>query len=441
MKKNTKDTGLLMMNSKTFLTVAGILALILMAMPPALKADDTELQALRKQLAALSQRLDQLEASNNELQQANDELQQSSKRATVSLADINEKTMAVAEQVEKSANTSSWTDNISMKGDFRLRYEGIDEQGKDKRRRNRIRARASIIGNVAEQGEVGIGLASGGDDPVSTNQTLGGGGSSKGLNLDLAYFQWSGLEHTSLTGGKFKNPLYKPGKNSLLWDGDWNPEGLAVSWGRNDYFANLLGTWLESDSKGETNFSYGIQAGINKKLWNSLELTTGVAYFNMSTKGKGSFYGDDDDFFGNSFDPLTNTYLYDYELIELFADIGFDIGSQPAVLFFDFVQNQDADEFDTGYAIGFKYGSAKARGSWEGAIVYQDLEADATLGLVADSDFAGGGTNGKGFIFKAGYAVARNMSADLTYFITETDISSDKRHDYDRLQLDLAVKF
>jgi hypothetical protein len=166
-----------------------------------------------------------------------------------------------------------------------------------------------------------------------------------------------------------------------------------------------------------------------------------VGYYSLDTQGKGSFFGDDDDFFGNSFDPVTNTYVYDYKLIQLFADMGFEIGAQPASIFVDFVQNQDADEFDTGYAIGFKYGSAKASGTWEGQVVYQNLEADATLGLLADSDFAGGGTDGRGFVFKGGYALSKDMKASFTYILTESDSNAGNPHDYDRFQLDLAVKF
>lgn len=421
--------------------IQGLIAFVFCCTSPMVWADNSEIQLLREQLMVLSQRLDSLEASNDTLKQENAQLKVASQETASSLADISEQTVAVTRKVNEGSKASSWSDRIKVKGDFRLRHEGINEEGKDSRRRDRIRARAAIIASVSEHGEVGIGMASGGDDPVSTNQTLGGGGSTKGLNLDLAYFSWSGLENSRIVGGKFKNPLYKPGSSALMWDGDWNPEGLGFFWDRGDYFANVLGTWLESDSSRGNQFSYGAQIGLNKSFSDAVKFTAGVSYFSLDTKGKGSFFGDDDDFFGNSFNPITNTYIYDYELIQLFADIGFDFGSQPAHLFVDFVQNQDADQFDTGYSVGFKYGSAKAPGSWQGEVVYQDLEADATLGLLTDSDFAGGGTDGKGFIFKGGYALTNEMKASFTYFLTERDSNAGNPHDYDRFQLDLAVKF
>ncbi len=398
--------------------------------------DDEELQSLRAQLQAFSDRLDRLEQSNLELRQENERLREAGEKTATAVAEVSEKTRAAVESVA----ASSWTDRIALKGDFRLRNERIDEQFKDTRNRNRVRARAAIIADVNDDFEVGLGFASGGDDPVSTNQTLGGGGSSKDVRLDLAYAKWDGLENGSLVGGKFKNFLYKPGGHGLLWDGDWNPEGVGLAWAKGDYFVNAMGTWLESDSKQETEFSYGAQAGFTRSIGGA-SITAGIGYYYLGTGGKGSFYGDDDDFFGNSFDPVTNTYLYDYEELELFADVAFELGGQPASVFFDYVQNQDASEFDSGYAFGFKYGKASGRGTWEFGYAYQDLEKDAVFGLLTDSDFGGGGTDGTGHIFKGGVAVARNIKASFTYFVNEVDSNSGNEHDYDRLQLDLALKY
>ena len=288
----------------------------------------------------------------------------------------------------------SWTDRISWKGDFRYRYENIGIDGRDDRNRQRIRARAALQAQINENTKVGLGLASGGDDPVSTNQTLGGGGSTKGLNLDLAYFEWSGLENTKIVGGKFKNLLHRPGGNGLLWDGDWNPEGAGIHWDNGRFFATGLGTWVESDSNARNQeFSYGVQAGLNFPVGNGMTLVAGAGYYRFDTAGAGSFYGDDDDFFGNSFDPDTLTYIHDYHEIEAFAELKFDMLGRPTSVFANYVVNTDADEDDTGYAFGFQHGDASAPGTWELGATYQDLEADAVLGLLTDSDFGGGGSD------------------------------------------------
>jgi hypothetical protein len=404
-------------------------------------ASDEDFAALRAQMMALSERLDRLEAENKALTQANAELAKSSQETAVSVAEVSEKTNAVAAVVEEQAAKSSWTDTIRWKGDFRYRYESFDIEGKPNRDRNRVRARAALIADITPTIEVGLGLASGGDDPVSSNQTLGGGGSTKDLRMDLAYFDWSGMKDTNVYGGKFSNYIHRAGKNALLWDSDWRPEGTGIKWDNGRYFANALGTWIESDSNSGQSFAYLTQAGIKLPIGESLKLTTGIGYHVFDTKGSGSFYGDDDDFFGNSFDPITKTYLYDYEELEFFADLGFEMFGHPALLFGNYVQNRAADENDTAYAFGFTYGSAKNKGEWQFGYTYQKLEADSVFGLLTDSDFGGGGTDSKGSIIKGSYAFAKNFNADFTYFINDVGLKSGDPIDFKRLQLDLSFKY
>ncbi|HEY5776014.1 MAG TPA: putative porin, partial [Xanthomonadales bacterium] len=339
-----------------------LFTLLLLSPVFAQAASDEDFAAMRTQMMALSERLDRLEAENRALTAANAELVKSAQETAVTVAAVSEKTDAVAVEVKEQSTKSDWTDKLRWKGDFRYRYEAFNIEGKPNRDRNRVRARAALIADVTPTIEVGLGLASGGDDPVSSNQTLGGGGSTKDLRLDLAYFDWSGLKDTHVYGGKFNNYVYRAGKNALLWDSDWRPEGSGIQWDNGKFFANGLGTWIESDSSSGQSFAYLTQAGVKLPIGDSMKLTAGVGYHVFDTQGSGSFYGDDDDFFGNSYNPVTNTYLYDYEELELFAELGFDLFGHKAQLFGNWVQNQAADEYDTAYAFGFNYGSAKNKG-------------------------------------------------------------------------------
>ena len=404
-------------------------------------ASDEDLAAMRTQLQALSERLDRLEAENRELTITNAELVKTNQDNAVAVAAVSEKTDAVAAEVNEQAAKTDWTDTIRWKGDFRYRYETFDVEGQPDRDRNRIRARAALIADVTPTIEVGLGLASGGEDPVSSNQTLGGGGSSKGLNLDLAYFDWSGLSNTHILGGKFKNYLIDSGSNALLWDSDWRPEGLGFSWADNIFFANGMGTWIESDSKKGQSFAYTTQAGLKMDIGNDMKLVAGIGYYVFDTKGLSSFFGDEDDFFGNSFDPVTLTYLYDYEEIELFGGLGFSLFDRPVLVFGTYVQNQAADENDTAYSFGFKYGKTSKRHDWDFGYMYKHLEADAALGLLVDSDFGGGGTDAKGHVFKASYGLAKGLAAKFTYFINDAGLKSGDPIDFNRLQLDLSFKY
>lgn len=427
---------------KTRMRVTTLLCTLILLLPVVTQAaTDDEMSAMRAQLMALSERLDRLEAENRELAAANMELAKSQQNTAATVATVSEKTDAIAIEVKVQSEASDWTESMRWKGDFRYRYESFDIEGKSDRNRNRIRARAALIADVTPTIEVGLGLTSGGSDPVSSNQTLGSGGSTKAINLDLAYFDWSGLANTHVIGGKFSNFIYKSGKNPLLWDGDWRPEGMGIKWDNGKFFANGLGNWVESDSKGDQSFAFLSQAGVRIPLGESLKLTTGIGYHLFNTKGSGSFFGDDNDFFGNSFDSDTNTYLYDYEELELFADLGFSMFGLPALVFANYVQNQAVDENDAAYALGFNVGSAKNKGQWSFGYVYQELEADSVLGLLSDSDFGGGVTDARGHVLKGSYAIDKNLNANLTYFINEVGLESDDPVDYQRLQLDLSFKY
>lgn len=427
---------------KSFRPITMLCTLLLSLPVVSQAASNDELAAVRAQLLALSERLDRLEAENQALTTANAELTKTTQQTVVAVNDVTEKTAAVAAEVKAQSEKTDWTDTIRWQGDFRYRYEAFNIEGQPNRDRNRIRARAALIADVTPTIEVGLGLASGGEDPVSSNQTLGRGGSSKGLNIDLAYFDWSGLKGTHVLGGKFKNYLVDSGRNALLWDSDWRPEGFGVFWANDLFFVNALGTWIESDSKKEQSFAYATQVGVNITIGHDIKLVAGVGYYVFDTKGLGSFFGDDDDFFGNSFDRVTETYLYDYEELELFAGMVFDLWDRPLLVYGTYVENLAVDENDTAYSFGFKYGKTSKRHDWDMGYMYKHLEADAALGLLVDSDFGGGGTNAKGHVLKGSYGLAKNVAAKITYFINDAGIRPEQDSiDFNRLQLDLSFKY
>ncbi|MCZ6830037.1 MAG: putative porin [Gammaproteobacteria bacterium] len=397
---------------------------------------DAEFAEMRAEFAALAQRLNALEVENARLKDA--------KEQTLRDVRINPEQVAM---VGESKSAASWTDRIKIRGDFRYRYESIDVQDDPARDRNRIRARAVIVAQLEDHVEVGLGFATGGDEPTSSNQTLGGGGSTKDLRLDLAYFNWAAVDNLNVIGGKFKNIWYRPQKHGLIWDGDYNPEGIAATFSSGVFFASAGGAWLESDrKKSNTEFSWGTQAGFKGALGGAA-LVAGVGYYDMDTAGGEPFFGGPSDFFGNSFtceDFVNNlgcSYVYDYKEIEVFADASMNIAELPVSVFADYVVNDDADENDTGYAVGLKLGKAKSKGSWEVAYIWQDLEADAVLGLLTDSDFGGGGTDAKGHVFKAGYAINQAWKLKLTYFKLKIDGNQGDERDFDRIMLDTVFKY
>jgi hypothetical protein len=423
---------------KRLLSIAVALSIVLTSSAFA-AVSDQEFALLREQLAAVSARLDQLEAENAELKAGQKQIDAEVETAVAAMP----------------ASSSSWTDRVSLDGDFRYRYERIDAEGSDTRKRNRIRARANIKAQLDDRTEVGFGLATGGDDPVSTNQTLGGGGSTKGVGLNLAYVDWEATDGLNLMAGKFKNPLLRVGGQQLTWDSDWTPEGLAVKYEHDWFFVNAIGTFLEGDSgRANSNFSWGGQVGASAVV-GDVNLTGGIGYFAIPTKGEATTFGDPSDagdFFGNTAVQADGqacgatpdepcVYLYDYNLAQAFGMASFDLGAWPANVFFEYVLNSDASDNDTGWALGGTIGQAKNRGEMQFAYYYADKQADSMLGLLTDSDFGGGGADSKGHLLQFTYGMSKMWAIGAQYFINEVDVASGNKSDYDRLMFDFQWKW
>lgn len=410
------------------LTGLAILTIALQAPVAYAQSTDDVIRELREQIAVLSEKVTELE-------------KKSAGQAAVPSETAVQAT--VADESTKPAARESWTDKVSLQGDLRVRYENIDEEGLDERNRNRFRARLGVTAKPQDNLEVGFGLSTSQDgDPVSSNQTIGDGGSRKDVYVDLAYFDWKPVGGLSVMGGKFRNPLYRPGKHALLWDSDWNPEGLGVVYRNGMFFGNAIGTWLDGDSSGESaELVVGGQVGMTVPLAEEVKLTAGVGYYDFSVAGRGTFYGGDNAFGGNGFDPATLTYLNDYEELEAFAELAFRVLGLPATVFVDYVNNRAADDFDTGWAAGVTLGQVKSRGSWELSWVYQDLEADAVIALLTDADFGGGGTGNSGHVLRGTYALGDRWNVATSYFINDIEEDSGTKTGYDRFQLDLNFRY
>lgn len=332
-----------------------------------------------------------------------------------------------------------WTDRITLKGDLRLRYEAIDKEGEEVRSRGRYRARLAFSANVIEDVKVVFQLASGADDPVSRNQTFGGGFSTKDFGLDLVYVDWAVKDKVHLYGGKMKNPLFRPASTSLIWDSDFNPEGVAASF-KSDMFFGTAGIFaVEERSSSDDSLLYALQGGLRFKLSDTGKLSAGLGYFEYTnTIGNEPFYNGRPK--GNSVD-VDGNLIFDYKQLELFAQYDTMLGELPFTVYADFVQNTEVDVNDTGYAFGMKVGEAQAPGTWQALWAYQYIEADPIIATFNDSDFGQGGTDATGHILKATYALNENLALGGTLFINKVETNAGSELDYSRLQLDIEFKF
>ncbi len=461
---------------KVLVAVAGMWLLTMTQIASA-AVSDAEFQQLKEMFEEALDRISELE-QQQAARPAEGQITQANKEPTEASAQITALSQQVADN-QAALEQMSWAERIKFSGDFRYRYQTEEKSGlsdamnipeaDSKRNRQRIRARAALTAEVSETVDAVLGVATGGDDPVSSNQTLGGAGSSKDIKLDLAYFDWQFDENANLYGGKFKNKFVDAADSGFLWDSDWRPEGFDVYYEGDTFYANFLGTWLEADSNSGSSFNYGGQVGATPQVGGA-KLDVGVSYFKIKAEGVQCFNapsdGRGDDCQGNTLvnamgmvDPMGELYFMDYAPVEIYGVAAFDAAT-PFGFFFDFAKNVDAKsipngpsagkKLDTAYLAGGYIGKAKKKGEWQVKAYYQEKEADSVLGLLTDSDFAGGGTDSKGFVVQGKYMLSNSTYLAAKYLAGEKldsngydngSLATSNPFDNDIVQLDVQFKY
>lgn len=195
-----------------------------------------DLAQIREQLQGLLQRVDKLEQENTTLKTENEDLKAQDDYLKSETKGLRKDAANAALDAGK-VKGADWAGKVAIKGDLRYRYEYISDdavnaagiQSTADRYRDRIRARLGVEAKPIDNLLVGIGLTTTeGNDPRSGNQTLTNVFSRKSVELDFAYFDWKFASWGDLIGGKMKQPFFKQSQ-SLFWDNDVNPEGLAVN--------------------------------------------------------------------------------------------------------------------------------------------------------------------------------------------------------------------
>jgi hypothetical protein len=426
-------------------------------------ATKAEVQAIEAQMKALAERLNKLEASNTQLQSENQELKAVVDRREAEIDYLKSQTKELREEGAVASNEISkvkgadWATKLKGRGDFRFRHEMIEServvsgQAEDAadRTRQRIRARLGFDYKVTDTVKGTLLFATGGDDPRSSNQTLGGTGTRKSIGVDMAYVDWQFMNGANLVLGKQPHPYFRPGQ-SMFFDGDWNPEGGAVKFDRGMFFGSGYGWWLteqfNANPAGENNDSnlFGAQVGMKFPLLGG-ETVLAAHYFDCGAcQDNSPLYANNGN--GNTTYTLpgstTNLLRYDYEILQLSAQMGTTLFDQPFTFWADYAQNMASDvEYDTAYGVGVVLGKASNAKTWEAGLAYQSLDKDALFAQIIDSDFGDGRTDSEGWFLKGGYAPVKNVTINATYFINTLNKDVGVELDYNRLQLDLNYKF
>jgi len=426
-------------------------------------ATKAEIQAVQAQMQALADRLNKLESANTVLQGENEQLKAVVDRREAEIDYLKSQTKELREEGAVVSNEVSkvkgadWATKIKARGDIRYRHEGIEtervvsgsvEDAAD-RTRHRIRARLGFDYKVTDNVKGTLLLATGGDDPRSSNQTLGGTGTRKSIGLDMAFVDWKFMNGGNAVLGKQPHPYWRPGQ-SMFFDGDWNPEGGAVKFDRGMYFGSAYGWWLteqfNSNPAGENSDAnlFGLQAGTKFSLFGG-ETVVAAHYFDCGAcQDNSPLFANNGN--GNTTYTLpgstTNLLRYDYEILQLSGQMGLTLLDKPVALWADYAQNMASDvEYDTAFGVGFTFGKASDAKTWEAGIGYQSIDKDALFAQIIDSDFGDGRTDSDGWFLKGGYAPVKNFTLNATYFINTLNKDVGTELDYNRLQLDLNYKF
>jgi hypothetical protein len=448
---------------KKFL-IPGALSVLVAA--PAFAQSKTSLDQVMKDLAALSDRVGRLEQDNAQLKTENATLKEENDRLEATAEYLKDNASATRKQLAedgplvaeaaKTAKAAEWASRLSWKADVRYRYESVDAETAVEQQRQRIRARLALSAKINDTltGTIGIATNGGTGDPRSTNQTLGEGWTRKGIGLDLAYVDWKPTESFGMSFGKMPQPWYKV--SGYFFDNDINPEGISARIGTGPFFANAFVMALSERSTASDASLVGGQLGLTGQV-GGVKLTGALGYFDVgSVEGEVTTASTtipctaNPAFFGG---PQGNTTVAngagcatlanDFNMIEAVAQAEFTIANQPLQVWGQYIQNDAADDLDTGWLAGFNWGKASNPRSFEFGYAYGVIEKDAQFGQFVDSDYGGGVTDVDGSIFKIGYAPAKNWILNGTYFMNNRfiDAPGATERSYDRYQIDFNWKF
>jgi hypothetical protein len=454
--------------------------------------------------------------------------------------DQRQEILALIKDELKDQKLPDWVNNLKVTGDLRLRSEWIEKANTDaniynlkagtntpnttngfptggvpqkrQEERQQMRARLGFFEQVNDEATVGIQLITGGgnnnyggSDPVSGNQTMGGGGypgfEKWPVWFDLVYVDYhpKAVPGLDVYVGRMPNPFLEPGNSELIWSYDLRPEGMAVKYKKQlaegwTNFASAGGFWM---SEGNNNTvdpagSFGSQQP-DAMLWAAQDymtlampqvakgayLTGGMSVYAythvqdvvapgglpvggaVGTAAGGLGLANPAGPDGNTLNP--NGTLYSgFDIFNPFVEVGFeDPWLHKRLAFFgDFSYNAAAREClvaspVTGapissiggnalaYLAGVKYGELKKPGDWMAIYHYSYVGADSLIAMFDDANANGGGTNYYGSKLTLAYQIAKNWQASLSYYYDD-NIGSDLYHEassYQRIQFDIVWSF
>lgn len=398
-------------------------------------AAENDMQRILRELESLKQTVKAQQAHIEKLENAIEGQKSQSTTA--------DKKMMVPEKKVGVTLANKMVDQLKIKSDLRARYElrDRDRVSASDDTRNRLRTRFRIGGvwtNSSENLEVGAGLATGGLDATSTNDTWSESSEFEtgDIRLDYAYAKHKAGD-LSLIVGQHKNPF----KTSwLFWDSDVRPAGLTLQY-KNEagYFITGGGYGLRFyDSDGDDTAILGAaQVGFENKV-NSLSYLAALGYQHH------------DGLTNDNEAPNTN---YEFQIADLYLKLDFPVGDIKLSPYGHTWMNFGADgNAGTGLVggtlepdeenIGFVAGVEAKIKQFKAGYAYAIVGADSLYGALKDADFGTGlsETDLKGHRISLGYNFTKNISTSVTAMFYEA-AERPNEDEVNLYQVDMKYKF
>lgn len=362
-------------------------------------------------------------------------------------------------------------EEIKLQGDLRLRHESVVRRTAPNIGRDRARFRLRYGADFKLPSFItgGLALASGTGEQISTNQSFDNLSGQKAIWIDKVFLRFSPVLSENgkvfAAAGRFVNPIWRTYSSDLVWDEDFNPEGLAegIEWNLPSlggvYFANALQMAVDEDAGSKADqFMLGGQLGAEYRLPGQSSLRFAGAFYEW-TNSRITDFGQAVAQNGNR--RVGTVLLNDFKLAEFTAQLSGRAGGMPVKVQGTVVRNTAAlneevagrglqGRSQAGYQVGSILGEAGNPRTWEVGYFYKWVESDATVADVADSDFGNGGTNRRGHISWVSYSPNDWSQLKFKYFYTKliadglppgSNGANNPGDDINRFSLDYAVKF
>ena len=383
--------------------------------------------------------------SNEQLMQAvesNKQIMKELEYLRMKVASQQEHIEDLKSKVEKKGAVSvanETIDGLKLKGDLRARYEirDVDNKSAADKSRDRWRTRLRVGGiwdNKAENWQVGAGLASGSNDPTSTNDTWSETQPFEhtDINIDYAYAKHRWDDFT-FTLGQAENP-YK--STWAFWDGDVRLAGLTAQYGQKDgVFATVGGYGAKLVNGDNTATLVAGQLGYRGKVGEA-KYTVAGGYHTYSKSLINDGAGATDSRADFSLVSV-NPNQYELNIGDLYGDVTLPLGPAKVTFYGQIWQNFGADgavgQSQAGASfpkapgdadMGFVVGADAKIDKFKLGYAYALVEADSLFGYLSDSDFGSGVslTNKKGHRVQLGYDFTKNWSTDISWFNYKRDV-------------------